>query len=141
MAGIRRPNWDTYFLGIANAVAERGDCSRSQVGAVIWDIETHELIATGYNGVAPGAVGCLAGGCPRGLLSYDELPAGGSYSNCAARHAEENAIRWMYKNSHVESNRNKAITVTREPCEGCMKMIEGYGFHAVTWPNFIQIFR
>lgn len=29
----QRPDWDTWALGIARAVATRGDCTRLQVGA------------------------------------------------------------------------------------------------------------
>lgn len=33
MSSNERPDWDAYFLGIARAVAERADCTRSKVGA------------------------------------------------------------------------------------------------------------
>lgn len=62
-----RPSWDEYFVHIADAVAMRGDCTRRQVGAVLVDPETHDLIETGYNGPPKGEPGCLsAGACPRG---------------------------------------------------------------------------
>lgn len=44
-----RPDWDTYFLGVADAVAVRADCRRRQVGAVIVS-EDRRIISTGYNG-------------------------------------------------------------------------------------------
>lgn len=62
---MTRPDWDMYFLGIAEAVAARGDCTRRQVGAVIAD-QNHRVISTGYNGSYPGGPSCLAGQCPRG---------------------------------------------------------------------------
>lgn len=44
-----RPDWDDYFLGVADAVAVRADCRRRQVGAVIVS-EDRRIISTGYNG-------------------------------------------------------------------------------------------
>lgn len=60
-----RPDWDTWALGIASAVAARGDCTRRQVGAVILGAD-HRIVACGYNGGRPGGPSCLAGDCPRG---------------------------------------------------------------------------
>jgi dCMP deaminase len=48
----RRPDWDDYFLGIARAVAARGECVRSRVGAVL--VRDNRIVATGYNGVPAG---------------------------------------------------------------------------------------
>lgn len=62
---MRRPSWDEYGLGIARAVAVRGDCTRRKVGAVILD-KDHRQVGGGYNGTVPGQPGCLEGACPRG---------------------------------------------------------------------------
>lgn len=65
-----RPDWDTYFLGIAKAVAARADCTRRRIGAVIVDAD-HRIISAGYNGAPPGKPGCLSeGACPRGRHFY-----------------------------------------------------------------------
>lgn len=62
-----RPNWDGYFLGVAEAVAVRADCTRRRIGAVIVDPD-RRIVSTGYNGAPSGQPGCLsAGACPRGL--------------------------------------------------------------------------
>ena len=71
------PGWDDYFLGIASAVAARAKCTRRRVGAVL--TIDHRIIATGYNGAAPGEDDCLMGACPRGQLSYDDVPGLGDY--------------------------------------------------------------
>jgi dCMP deaminase len=41
-----------------------GDCTRSQVGALI--VVNKRIVGLGYNGTRPGAPGCLDGACPRG---------------------------------------------------------------------------
>ena len=56
------------------------------------------VIATAYSGAAPGRPDCLEGACPRGQLSYDEVPGLGDYARpgtpgfCIAIHAEVNAL-------------------------------------------------
>ncbi|WP_405977731.1 hypothetical protein [Streptomyces sp. NBC_00158] len=50
---IERHDWGTYFVGIAEAVAARGDCHRSQVGAVLVGPD-RRIRSTGYNGVSAG---------------------------------------------------------------------------------------
>ena len=53
------PGWDDYFLGIAEAVSARAKCVRRRVGAVL--VVDRRIIATGYNGAAPGLPDCLEG--------------------------------------------------------------------------------
>ena len=48
-----RPGWHDWGVGIAYAVAQRADCTRRRVGAVVFD-EANRILATGYNGA------CLA---------------------------------------------------------------------------------
>ena len=126
-----RPSWDAYFLGIAQAVAARADCTRRQVGAVIVD-QHHRILSTGYNGAAPGRPGCLtAGACPRGLSgvepgsSYDTGPG-----SCIAIHAEANALLradgWLL--------RWATLYCTDKPCDGCQKLIDGAGISRLVHP-------
>lgn len=58
---MSRPNWDTYFLNIAKEVAKRSTCPRASVGAVI--VKDRRILATGYNGAAPGEPHCIDEGC------------------------------------------------------------------------------
>ncbi|HEX6989232.1 MAG TPA: dCMP deaminase, partial [Bacillota bacterium] len=51
-AAQRRPSWDEYFMGLAEAVAARSTCARRAVGAVI--VRDRRILATGYNGSPPG---------------------------------------------------------------------------------------
>jgi dCMP deaminase len=127
-----RPDWSDYYLGIARAVAARGDCSRAQHGAVI--VKGHKIVATGYNGTPPGDKrSCLQGDCPRALLSYDELPSGSSYDTgpgtCISTHAEASALlrcSW-------DDMQDSVIYITGQPCAGCQKLIDSSGIKEVIW--------
>lgn len=121
----QRPDWDEYFVNLAQSVSARGDCRRSQVGAVIVD-KSRIVVATGYNGVDPGEAGCLDGACPRGLKSYGEHPRALPYDGrnpCIARHAESNAIRFARRARQGPRLLGATIYVTREPCIQCMEEI------------------
>jgi dCMP deaminase len=126
-----RPDWTTYFLAMAEAVAARADCTRSAVGAILVNAQ-NEVRGTGYNGPPAGVPGCLsAGACPRGRLSYAEIPANSDYSNCTADHAERNAIR------HASPGELAGATIytTRAPCPSCWTLIRASGIRRVVCPT------
>lgn len=127
---MTRPGWNAYFLAIAEAVAQRADCTRSKVGAVLVNAR-NEIRGTGYNGSPAGLPGCLSdGACPRGKLSYSEVPADSDYSNCIADHAERNALR----HSRPEDLKGATLYVTRPPCPGCTTLITTCGIVRVVHP-------
>jgi len=110
-----RPDWDDYFLGIAQAVAARGECTRSRVGAVL--VRDRRIMATGYNGVAAGELSCLDGMCPR---AQNDVPKSTPYEGvgyCIAHHAEDNVLADAYARE-VEVL-GCTIYLTKEPCERC----------------------
>lgn len=126
-----RPGWDQWAVGIAQAVAQRADCSRRKVGAVVLDAH-HRVLSVGYNGAPSGAPGCLtAGACPRG--SSDVEP-GSSYDTgpgtCIAVHAEMNALL------HADPVRQVGgtLALTDAPCQGCQKAIAASGVARAVWP-------
>lgn len=123
---MERPDWDTYFLGIARAVAARADCTRRQVGCVIVDAD-HRILATEYNGAHPGGPSCLAGECPRG---QSDVAPGSSYDTgagaCIALHAEQNAL--LFARASVKG---ATLYCTDAPCGGCSRMIQGAGIGRV----------
>lgn len=129
-----RPTWHAYFLTIAEAVATRADCTRRRVGAVIASRD-HRIMATGYNGAPPRGPSCLKGECPRGRMSFEEVPHLSSYDtgagSCVALHAEQNAI--MY--ASLEQRRGSTIYVTELPCDGCFRMLQGSGLDQVVYPH------
>lgn len=130
-----RPSWDEYALGIAFAVAERADCTRRKVGAVVLGPD-HRVLGTGYNGYPAGKPGCgTDGGCPRGRQSYDAVPASASYTSgagtCGALHAEENAVLHLDRQQRLGAT----IYVTDEPCPNCQRFLAGAGVTRVVWPG------
>lgn len=154
---MHRPEWAEYFLGIAEAIAQRGDCTRRQVGAVIVDPVTHDIIQPGYNGAPAGFPGCRsndacprgrhyrienpvrewAGACACGYHSWpcpDAVEPGSSYDTgsgkCGAVHAEANAII----RAGVRA-RGTIMYLTCEPCDGCRNLIAGAGISLCVWPG------
>ncbi|AJD82454.1 deoxycytidylate deaminase [Mycobacterium phage Sheen] len=122
-----RPDWDEYFLGIAKAVAERSDCERSKVGAVV--VNDRRVRGTGYNGAPSGQPGCAI--CPRrlagavaGVSDYDSGP-----TRCVAVHAEANALLYCDREDLVGAT----LYITREACGGCQKLIDAAGISRVVW--------
>lgn len=124
-----RPDWDEYFLAIAKTVATRADCTRRQVGCVLVDAD-HRIIGTGYNGSEPGGPSCLAGECPRGQLTYDEVKAYSSYDDgpgkCHSTHAEMNALLFART-----SCKGATAYVTYAPCPTCDKALLAAGVSRV----------
>lgn len=132
-----RPDWPEYFLAGTEWVATRADCTRRKVGAVI--VRDNRIVATGYNGGQPGGPSCLAGECPRGRFTKEELPGAhdpnpSSYDvgpgTCIAIHAEQNAIMYCSRDERIGA----IMYVSCEPCTGCFRMIAGSGLYAVIWP-------
>lgn len=84
---MKRISKDAYYLGIAEAVAQRSTCLKRRYGAVI--VKNDEIIATGYNGSVRGEPNCCdIGSCKR----LDKPSNSGDYSDCHSVHAEQNAI-------------------------------------------------
>lgn len=158
-----RPGWDDYFLGIAEAVAARADCTRRQVGAVI--VHDHRIVATGYNGAAPGQPGCLsAGACPRGrhyarrvvpdhLKDRVGIPPTIEVCGCGGPWPCPDSVGGIYTSFdagpgvcialHAEVNAcvyagrcpGATIYITCEACAGCQKVIAAAGITRIVWPG------
>jgi len=113
-----RPDWDEYFLTIAEVVSRRSTCPRARVGAVIVSLD-NRILATGYNGSSLGEphcddVGCLVvdGHCQRTL------------------HAEVNAIAFAARDGISLRGGRLYIWSSRgdvEPCRECEKVRKAAG--------------
>lgn len=121
---MTRPDFDTYFLNIAESVAARSDCERSRVGAVVTN--ERRIRSTGYNGAPAGRPGCAT--CPRRTSG---VAAGSDYGNCVAIHAEANALLYCNREDLIGAT----LYITREPCDGCQKLIAAAGVVRVVTPG------
>lgn len=123
---FKRPDWDHYFMQIAQVVAIRANCSRRQVAAVI--VKDHRIISTGYNGTPRGIQNCFDGGCPR---CNSDTPSGHDLSSCVCSHAEENSI--VQAAYHGISVKDATLYTTFSPCLLCSKMIINSGIKEVVY--------
>ncbi len=126
LQGSSRPDWDEYFMNIAQVVATRSNCIKRKVAAVV--VKDRRIISTGYNGTPRGTRNCNEGGCPR----CNELaPAGTALEECLCSHAEENAI--TQSAYHGISVRGSTLYSTYSPCLMCTKMIINAGIVEVVY--------
>jgi len=123
-----RPDWDTYFLRIAQLVAQRSTCLRRQVGAVI--VRDNRLLATGYNGAPNNVAHCfqLPGGC---LREARKIPSGERQELCRGLHAEQNAI--LQAAAFGVSLKGGDCYCTHQPCVTCAKMLINAGIKRVVF--------
>jgi dCMP deaminase len=124
--GRQRPDWDEYFLEIANVVAKRSTCLRRQIGAVI--VRDRRILTTGYNGAPSGLRHCIEIGCLRDELG---IPSGTRHEMCRALHSEMNAV--IQAAQHGVSTRGATIYSTRQPCSVCARMIINAGIVKVVY--------
>lgn len=125
MTALKRPNWDEYFMEMAELTAKRSTCLRRQVGAVI--VKDKHIVATGYNGAPTGLAHCEErGGCLRQQLG---VPSGERHELCRALHAEQNAI--IQAAALGNSINGATIYVTNQPCAICAKMIINAGIKKI----------
>lgn len=134
MAESTRPEWDPYWLAVAGAVAARADCTRRKVGAILVD-SRGRLKGSGYNGGRSKGPSCLAGECPRGLMTKDQVQPGSSYDtgagSCIALHAEQNLCLYTSDDERYKGT----VYITDEPCGGCTRMLHGAGLVRIVWPG------
>lgn len=129
---MNRPNWDEYFMNIADVAASRSNCSRRHVAAVI--VKDHRIISTGYNGTPRGIKNCFEGGCVR---CNSSTPSGSKLDECICSHGEENAI--VQAAYHGISVKDGTLYTTFSPCLLCAKMIINSGIVEVVFKERYSI--
>jgi dCMP deaminase len=122
----QRPDWDQYFLEIAQVVAKRSTCLRRQIGAVI--VRDRRILTTGYNGAPSGLSHCLDTGCLRDEL---HIPSGTRSELCRALHSEMNAI--IQAAQHGVSTKGASLYCTHQPCSVCARMLINAGIGRVVY--------
>lgn len=119
-----RPEWDSYFMRLAELASSRSNCMKRRVGAVI--VKDCKVISTGYNGTARGLPNCSEGGCPR---CNRNAKCGQSLDDCICLHAEENALL----EAGTPRVQGGTIYSTSTPCLGCAKRIVQTGIKRVVY--------
>lgn len=119
-----RPDWDQYFMEMAEIAKTRSTCCRRQVGAVI--VKNKRMLSTGYNGAPSGTAHCLDIGCMRQNLN---IPSGQRHELCRGLHAEQNAI--IQAAYHGVSIEGATLYVTLQPCILCAKMAINAGIRKI----------
>ncbi|MPM73760.1 tRNA-specific adenosine deaminase [bioreactor metagenome] len=133
MPGLeKRPDWDHYFMAIAEVAASRSNCRRRHVAAVL--VRDHRIISTGYNGTPRGIRNCDEGGCPR---CNSDTPSGKNLGECLCCHAEENAI--VQAAYHGIAVKGATLYTTYSPCLLCSKMIINAGIKEVIFKQRYSI--
>ncbi|MFO0703418.1 MAG: dCMP deaminase family protein [Patescibacteria group bacterium] len=118
------PDWDKYFMSIAQVVKTRGNCLLKQVGVVL--VKDKRIIATGYNGTPAGVKNCLDGGCLRcSLKNKGKLKSGEQKGTCLCVHAEVNSV--IQSAYWGTSTKGSKLYTTLHPCMLCAKELINAG--------------
>ncbi len=123
---LPRPNWDEYFMMMAEVAATRSNCIKRRVGAVI--VHNQQILSTGYNGTPKGIKNCSEGGCPR---CGGGGASGAGLNECLCVHAEENSI--VQAAAHGVAIRGGTLYCTLCPCSYCAKSIINAGIREVVY--------
>ncbi len=123
-----RPDWDNYFMNIAEQVKLRCTCLSAKKGTII--VKDKMIISSGYNGTPKGIAHCTSGGCLRCNSRHLGKIKSGVYSEpCICCHSEENAIVQAAYNG--VSTKGAVLYTTFTPCTTCSKMIINAGIKEV----------
>ena len=123
-----RPDWDTYFMNIAEQVKLRSTCLSAKKGALL--VRDKMILSTGYNGSPRGIKHCIDGGCQRCTSRHLGKMKSGVYQEpCICCHSEENAIALAAYNG--VSTKDSIMYMTFTPCVVCAKMIINAGIKKV----------
>ncbi len=111
-----KPDWDAYFLEMAEVIAKRSPDKKRQVGCVIVD-EHRRVVATGYNGTP---------------ASYDD-----SHIDWWDRSVKERIIIHAEANALIYADgprlRGGTLYCSYSPCINCAKLIAGAGISKVVF--------
>ena len=123
-----RPNWDQYFMEMAELASKRSTCLRRKVGAVL--VKDRRILTTGYNGAPKKLPHCEETGC---LREQKNVPSGKRHEICRGIHAEQNLIA----QSAVHGVKTEGATVycTNQPCSICTKLLINAGIKKIYYKN------
>lgn len=117
-----RPDWDTYFLQIADVISRRSPDPSTKHGCVLVDVN-NRIISTGYNGPVQGI--------DHSLIPFDKRPDKYDWMI----HAEDNAVAFA-KCDLIDTT----AYITGPPCAPCFRRLlqagvirivhSGRGYHS-----------
>lgn len=110
---MTRPDWDPYFMIIADAVSLRMSCDRARIGAVIVSPD-HRILATGYGGAPSKWPSCDE-------IGHELMEINGRQSCVRTIHAEENAIVTAAR--HGVALEGGTLYTTASTCYNCLKRV------------------
>jgi dCMP deaminase len=112
-----RPNWDSYWMNIAEAVKERSP-DYYKVGAVLVSLQNNRLVSTGYNG--------LPSGLKESSIDWSDRET----VHNVVIHAEMNVL--LYSNSMFDSS---VLYTTTSPCLQCLKLLSAANIKKIIYKN------
>ena len=118
-----RPDWDSYFMNIADVVKTRSP-DRTKVGAVLVSLKDHRIISTGYNALSAG---------------IDEKNIDWSNRELVYKliiHAELNVL--LYSQSKFE---DAILYCTLSPCKDCVKLLSATKIKKVIYKDEYKDFE
>ncbi|MCX6741927.1 MAG: cytidine/deoxycytidylate deaminase family protein [Candidatus Pacearchaeota archaeon] len=123
--GMKRPNWDEYFMDIVRAVSSRATCDRGRTACVI--VKDKRILCTGYVGSPIGLSHCDE----VGHLYETRYDANGKKTEHCIRtiHAEQNAIAQAARYGIPIDG--STIYMKLEPCFWCVKQMINVGIKRV----------
>jgi dCMP deaminase len=124
--------WDSYFMGICDAVGANAKCPSRQIGVVL--ARGHYIVSTGYNGPPKGFP--KPESCIRKELG---IASGEKLSLCPCAHAERNAISTAAKMGHATEGCTLYLNACM-PCVDCAYSIVNAGIIEVVVKHY-EVYR
>jgi len=118
-----RPDWDTYFMIIADAVSLRMSCDRARIGAIVVSAD-RRILSTGYGGAPSGWPSCDE-------VGHEMMEINGRQSCVRTIHSEENAIVTAAK--HGVPLIGGTLYTTASTCYNCLKRVSQVGICRVVY--------
>lgn len=121
----KRPDWDEYFMTIAEAASSRATCDRGRTACIA--VVNNQIVATGYVGAPMGIADCDTVGHE---LNTVKNPDGTVSTHCIRTvHAEQNVIAQAARTGVTLTG--ATIYCKLAPCYTCAKLIINAGITRV----------
>jgi len=121
---IPAPNDHAGFISIANELAQRSNCIRRGVGALL--VRQGNIIAAGWNGISGAFTDCREAGCPRCINGGE---TGSGYESCICIHAEQRTIADAARQGL--NTDGSTLYVNLRPCLQCLAVARAAGVRSL----------